>query len=63
MEHNFESATGMLCLHMSSDLFYRMRGDARRWPIREERFLTGIVSLLKAWKVTVVWVECHDAVF
>ena len=22
-----------------------------------------IVSLLKTWKVTVVWIECHDAVF
>ena len=22
-----------------------------------------IVSLLKAWKVTVVWIECDDAVF
>ena len=21
-----------------------------------------MVSLLKAWKVTVVWIECHDAV-
>ena len=35
-------------------------------PIREERLLTVhtlIVSLLKAWKVTVVWIECHVAVF
>ena len=39
-----------------------MRGDARRWPVREERLNCThvIVSLLKAWKVTVVWIECHD---
>ena len=42
-----------------------MRGDARRWPVREELLLSThvIVNLLKAWKVTVVWIECHDDVF
>ena len=42
-----------------------MRGDARRWPVREERLANCthvIVSLLKAWKVTVVWIGCDDAV-
>ena len=36
-----------------------MRGDARRWPIREECLLTTpiIMSLLKAWKMTVVWID------
>ena len=34
--------------------------DARRWPVREERLLTvPHYCELKAWKVTVVWIECH----
>ena len=39
--------------------------DARQLPFREERLLTVhiIVSLLKAWKVTVVGMECNDAAF
>ena len=39
--------------------------SARRGAIREERLLTVhfIVSLPKAWKVTVVGIECHDAAF
>ena len=48
---------------------YKMRMDDSRWPDRVERLLTVatfiivIVSLLKAWKVTVVRTECDDAVF
>ena len=44
----------------------RMRVDGRRWPFREDRLLTVhtfIVSLLKAWKVTMVRTECDDAAF
>ena len=40
--------------------------DARWWPIREERLLYCthiIVSFLKAWKVTVVGIECVNAAF
>ena len=39
--------------------------DARQWPVREECLLTvhTFVSLLKAWKVTVVGIECDDAAF
>ena len=40
VERRFEIATSTLCLHVSSDLFYRRQGDARRWSIREERLLT-----------------------
>ena len=37
--------------------------DARQWPVREERLHCThiIVSLLKAWKVTMVGIECDDA--
>ena len=41
---------------------------ARQWPIREEHLLTAfancthiIVSLLKAWKVIMVVIECDAA--
>ena len=36
--------------------------DARRWPVREECLLTEHI-LLKAWKVTVVGMECDDSAF
>ena len=48
---------------------YKMRVDGRRWPVRGESLLTVatciivIVSLLKAWKVTLVRTKCDDAVF
>ena len=42
-----------------------MGADPRREPVREKRMLTvhTIVSLLKAWKVTVVGIECDAAAF
>ena len=47
------------------DLFWRMGEDPRREAVREERMLTvhTIVSLLKAWKVTIVGLECDAAAF
>ena len=39
-----------------------MRVDTRLWPIREECLLI-ILSLLKAWKVTMVGIECNNAAF
>ena len=65
MERKFEIATRTLRLRMSSDLTLDNMRDTRRWSVREERLLTVhvIVSLLKACKVAVVWIECHDAIF
>ena len=41
--------------------------DARWWPIRDDHIFVNcthiVVSLLKAWKVTVVGIECDDATF
>ena len=36
--------------------------DARQWPVIEERLPT-VQSLLKAWKVTMVGIECDDTAF
>ena len=60
MERKFEIAARMLCLHVSFDLFYRMLDKVAGMFANCTHV---IVSLLKAWKVTVVWIECNDTVF
>ena len=59
MERNFEIATGTLCLRVSSK---GCMGTLRGSPL-EKTFANcthAIVSLLKAWNMTVVWIVCDD---
>ena len=65
MECNFEIATGTLSLRVSSDYFKRREGTLGGSPLERSiaNYTHVIVSLLKAWNVTVVWIVCDDAFY